>query len=141
MHSNSEEPLHEMIQLRQDKVVQEGANGNSGQINGGCIGTCDKSDGKCPPCYRCGGEGHKGIDRHCPRGLCSKEAHRVDDPLVESTESHVSTTFAPANRCGSGLNALNLSSLSILQRIIAQMQFALTSTLVVSWELMHMTAW
>ena len=77
----------------------------------------------------------------CPRGLCSKEAHRVDDPLVESTESHVSTTFAPANRCGSGLNALNLSSLSILQRIIAQMQFALTSTLVVSWELMHMTAW
>ena len=45
---------HERIQLRQDKVVQQVANGNSGQQNGGCIGTCDKSDGKGPPCYRCG---------------------------------------------------------------------------------------
>ena len=60
------------------------------------------------------------------------------NPFVESTESHVSTTFSPTNRSG---NALYLSSLSILQRIIAQMHFALTSTLVISLELIHMTAW
>ena len=130
-----------MIQVRQDKVGQQVANINSGQLNGGCIGTSDKSDGKGPECCRCGVEGHIGIGRHCPRSRCSKEAHRVDDPLVESTESHVLTTFSPAHKCGSGLNALYLSSLSILQRIIAQMQFALTSTLVISWELMIMTAW
>ena len=141
MHSNGEEPLHEMIQVRQDKVGQQVANINSGQLNGGCIGTSDKSDGKGPPCCWCGVEGHVGVGRHCPRSRCSKEAHRVDDPLVESTESHTSTTLSPANMCGSGLNALYLSSLSILQRITAQLHGALTWTLVISSELMHMTAW
>ena len=140
MHSNNEqeEPLHEMSQMRQDKVVQRVANGNSGQLNGGCIGTCDKSDGKGPECCRCGVEGHIGVGRDCSRSRCSKEVHRVVNPSVESTESHVSTTFSPTHKSG---NALYLSSLSILQLIIAQMQFGFTSTLVISWELMIMTAW